>query len=338
MNIQEYHQLQAELSALVKLLDELPASRVIERLGFECRKKEIEDTLASQAPPSREPVHVRLTFRGRPVVGSHGVFAQFGAAAVNAFADAVSAIGVSQERPQSRPTRQRGAIPDRDDYRLLITGTALGSFGFELEEAPNDSEMLFAAESRVEPAIERAKAIIEASLGSDEKLADAISGVDPPALDRLCTFLKTILNQEAVCTLDFKDQVFRFASVEQVRQSLERLDHNNAREDERQIMGAFQGVLPKSRKFEFRIASTGEIINGKVGESISDASTINRILGQTTTIGVKIVLGKNGRSKKYVLLRFPTPPEQEQLPTMADDGTEPAARDTVPPGVRPGEE
>lgn len=334
MNIQEYHQLQAELSTLEELIGELPDSSVIDRMSLESRKKEVEGLLALQPAPSREPVCIRLTFRGRPVVGSHGVFAEFGAAAVNAFADAVSAIGASKEHSLGA----RGPIPNRDDYQLLITGTALGSFGFELEEAAKDDEMLFAKQSLVEPAIEQTKAIIEASVGSDDELADAISGVDPPALDRLCTFLKTILNQEAVCTLDFKDQVFRFASVEQVRQSLERLDHNNAREDERQIMGAFQGVLPKSRKFEFRIASTGETINGKVGENISDASTINHILGQTTTIGVKIVLGRNGRSKKYVLLRFPTPPEQEQLPTMADDGTGPAARDTVPPGVRPGEE
>lgn len=334
MNIQEYHQLQAELSALVKLLDELPASRVIERLGFECRKKEIEDTLASQAPPPREPVHVIVTFRGNPVMGSHGMFAEFGAAAIKTFVDAVSAIGVSQ----GHSLGTRGASSNRADYQLLITGTALGSFGFELEEAPKDSEMLFAEQSLVEPAIEQTKAIIEASVGSDDKLADAISGVDPPALEKLCTFLKTMLNEEAVCTLDFKDQAFRFANVEQVRRSVERLDQNNVQEDEQQIRGAFQGVLPISRKFEFMIASTGETINGKVGDSISDASTINHILDQTTTIGVKVTLNRNGRPKKYELLGFAVSPEQEQLPRMSDSSPERAMDDARPPVVGPGRE
>jgi hypothetical protein len=334
MNIREYHQLQAELSALVKLLNELPDSRVIERLGFEYQKEEIENALASQTLPPREPVHVTLTFRGNPVVGSHGVFAEFGAAAVKTFVDAISAIGASQ----GHSLGTRGANSNRADCQLLITGTALGSFGFELEEAAKDSEVLFAEPSLVEPAIEQTKAIIEASLGSDDELAAAISGVDPPALERLCTFLKTMLNEEAVCTLDFKDQAFRFSNVEQVRQSFERLNQNNVQEDEQQIRGAFQGVLPISRKFEFMIASTGETINGKVGRSISDASTINRILDRTTTIGVKVTLNGNRGAKKYELLRFAASPEQEQLPRMSDSSPEPAMDDARPPVVGPGRE
>lgn len=333
MNIQEYRQLQAERTALARLLDELPASSVIERMGLESRKKEVEGALASQPAPFREPVRAILTFRGKPIVGSHGVFAEFGAAAVNAFADAVSAIGASQIRPLGA----RGAIRSHDDYQLLITGTALGSFGFELEEAPKDNEVLFAEVSPVESAIEKAKAIMEASVGSDDELADAIFEVDPRALEALRAFLRTMVDQEAVCALDFKDQVFHFADVGQVRQSLDRLGQNNIHEDEKQIEGAFQGVLPKRRTFEFRIAATEEIISGKVGVGIPDASVINHILEQARTIRVHTTRVGNGRPR-YVLLKFPALPEQEQTPPMSDSGPELAADHPRPPVIETGKE
>lgn len=333
MNIQEYHQLQAEQTALEGLLAELPPSRVIERMGLEYRKKKIEDTLASQPTPFRESAHASLTFRGKPIVGSHGIFAEFGATVVNAFADAVSAIGVSQLRPLGT----RGAIPNRDDYQLLITGTALGSFGFELEEASGGNDMLFPELSPVERAMEKAKAIMEASLGSDDELADAVSDVDPRALEKLCAFLKPMVDQEAVCTLDFEDQVFRFDDVGQVRQSLDRLGQDNIHEGDELIEGAFQGVLPKRRTFEFKIAGTEAIINGKVGADIPDAGVINRILNRATTISVHTTSVGDGRPR-YVLLDLAALPEQEQTPTVSDSGPEPAVGDTRPPATRLGKE
>jgi hypothetical protein len=302
MNTQEYHRLQAEQTALASLLHELPTSSVIERLGLESQKEEIDEALASQVAPSREPAHARLTFRGKPIVGSHGVFAEFGAAVVNAFADAVSAIGSSQAGP---PLGARGAIRGHDDYQLLITGTALGSFGFELEEAPqnNDDELFAEPSSAVESAIEKAKAIMEASVGSDDELADAISELDPRALEALRAFLKTMVDQEAACTLDFKDRAFRFADAGQVRQSLNRLGQNNIDEENEQIDGTFQGVLPKRRAFEFKIAATEDIISGKVGATIRDASVINRFLDQPTTVSVHTTRVGHGRPR-YVLLEF----------------------------------
>ena len=118
----------------------------------------------------------------------------------------------------------RGVIPGRDDYQLLITGTALGSFGFELEEAPKN-DMLLPELSQVESAIAQAEEIMKASVGTDDELTDAISEVDPRALEALRIFLKTMVDQEAVCALEFKDKVFRFADVGQLRRSEGRLSH-----------------------------------------------------------------------------------------------------------------
>lgn len=299
MNLQEYRQLQAERTTLEKFLAQLAPSSVIERMSLEARKTKIEEALASQPAPSREPVRAKLTFRGKPIVGSHGMFAEFGAAAVNNFVGAVAAIGASQNGPLGA----RGTLPNRDDFRLLITGTALGSFGFELEEAPKDNTMLFPEVSLVEAAIEQTKAIMEATIGTDDELADAVSEADPRALETLRAFLKTLADQEAVCTLEFKDKPFRFADVGQVRLSEVRLSRDNIHEDHQQIEGFFQGVLPKWRTFEFRIESSQEVIRGKVGPDIPDASAINRILERITTIDVLERRVGSGRPR-YVLSRY----------------------------------
>jgi hypothetical protein len=234
------------------------------------------------------------------------MFAVFGAAAVNTFAEAVAAIGASQVRPLGA----RGALPNRDDYRLLITGTALGSFGFELEEAPKD-DMLFPEMSLLESAIEQTKSIMEATKGTDDELTEAVSESDPRALETLRAFLKTLADQEAVCTLEFKDKVFRFDDVGQVRRSEGRLSRDNIHEDKQQMEGVFQGVLPKRRTFEFRIASSQEIIVGKVGADIPDAGAINHILEQVTTIEVQATRVGNVRPR-YLLLKYGEPAGQEQ--------------------------
>jgi hypothetical protein len=62
----EYYQLQAERNAPEKLLAEVPVDHVIDRMGLESRKQEIDALLAAQSAPSREPVQAHLTFRGKP--------------------------------------------------------------------------------------------------------------------------------------------------------------------------------------------------------------------------------------------------------------------------------
>ena len=302
MNIHEYQHLQAERTELSRILEQIPEENVIDRMSFQSRLDAVNEMLASVPAGVREPVRAKLTFSGKPIVGSHGMFAEFGAAAVSTFAGAVAAIGASQNGPLG----SRGTLPNRDDFQLLITGTALGSFGFELEEAPKDNAMLFSELSLVDTAIEQTKAIMEATIGTDDDLADAVSEADPRALEALRAFLKTMADQEAVCTLEFKDKVFRFADVGQVRRSEGRLSQDNIHEDQQQIKGFFQGVLPKRRTFEFRIESSQEVIAGKVGSDIPDASAINHILEQLTTINVVATRVGSGRPR-YVLLRYTEP-------------------------------
>lgn len=298
MNIQERYQLLAEKTSLERMLASLPESSVIDRMSLEARKTEVEEALAAAPTPAREPVRARLTFRGKPIIGSHGMFAEFGAKAINAFADAVAAIGASQ----TTTLGTRGALPNREEYQLLITGTALGSFGFELEEAPG-GETLFPELSLVDRAIEQTRRIMEASLGSDDELTEAIADADPRAVEALRGFLQTLADQEAVCTLEFKEEVFRFADVGQVRRSEGRLRQDNIHEEEKSLSGHFLGVLPHRRTFEFQMADTQDIIAGKVGPDIENAGSINQVLGQDITVQVHTKRAGTGRPK-YTLLSY----------------------------------
>lgn len=311
MNIQERHQLLAEKTSLQRMLASLSESSVIDRMSLEARKAEVEEALAAEPAPSREPVRARLTFRGKPIIGSHGMFAEFGAKAINAFADAVAAIGASQ----TTALGTRGALPNREEYQLLITGTALGSFGFELEEAPKD-ETPFPEMSLVDRAIEQTLKIMEASLGTDDELTEAIAEADPRAVEALRGFLKTLSDQEAVCALEFKEEVFRFADVGQVRRSESRLRQDNIHEEDKSLSGRFLGVLPHRRTFEFQVMDSEEVITGKVGKDIEDAAGINHALEHPLTIQLHTKRAGTGRPK-YTLLSY-EPLEASQAEGQTD--------------------
>ncbi|MFH1115671.1 MAG: hypothetical protein V1792_17315 [Pseudomonadota bacterium] len=254
---------------------------------------------ALEALPAYQPTSAVLTFLGKPVVGNHGIFAEFAAAAVNKFAEAVAAFAASSIAPLG----DRGPIRDRENYQLLITGTALGSFGFELEEIQPQTPTPVEDLSIVGQAIVQIRGFLEATKGSDDDLADAAAETSPRSVSAIREFLQTVASHEAICALEHRDIVFRFDDVGQIRRSVERLSQDNLHEEEKWIEGSFQGVLPNRRTFEFRDTEAGEIISGKVGLDIEDAGTINHILEQPVRIQVMATRIGNGRPR-YVLLRF----------------------------------
>ncbi|MBP7410156.1 hypothetical protein [Methanoculleus sp. 10] len=299
MMTQEYRQIRSELATLEKMLTQLPKSSVIERMSLEARKEALEDALASQETGVHKPFRINLTFRGKPIVGNHGVFADFGGTAVREFADAVAAIGASQ----SEPLGSRGVIPKREEYQMLITGTATGSFGFVLEETSR-CYTLTQDKSLLELAVDKTMAILKASVGTDEELSEAVSEADPRALKALRDFLNTLSSQEAVCALESRGETFRFSDVGQVACSASRLSEDNIREEDMELRGQFLGVLPNRRTFEFHITDSAEIITGKVGAAIEDAGSINGHLNQPVTIKVHTKRVGVNNPPKYVLFSY----------------------------------
>jgi hypothetical protein len=299
MSRRDYLHLLGEKAALERMIAETPIEDVLDRGSLVARLEEIEQRIAEARPDAREPAHVRLTFRGRPVIGNHGIFAEFGTKAVSSFVESVAAMAASV----AGPLAAMGPIPHRDQHQMLITSTAPGSFGFELEEYR--AEQVTGDEtSAVAQALDRTQRLLQGTLGTDEELADSASEADSRAVDKVRAFLQTLADNEAVCTMQMGDAQVRFSDVGQVRTSLERLSRENLREEEAVLTGELQGVLPRGRVFEFKLADTGQVIRGKISPAIRDADALNREVHRATRIKVMVKRVGSGRPR-YVLLEPP---------------------------------
>lgn len=304
MNIEDRQQLLAEQTFLRRQLLEIPSGARLTRMSTEARLRKVDAQLAASTNDERAPARARLTFDGVPVIGSHGIFADFGMKAVSSFTDAVASVAASL----TSPLAAMGPIPNRDRNQLLITNTAVGSFGFELEEY-RAQQLPLEDESPVAIALERTQALLQSTLGNDEDLADIASETDPRALEKVRTFLKVLADHSAVCALQFGGRGVRFSDVGQVCRSLARLESDNLRESQEQLRGEFVGALPKSRTFEFKLAND-EIIRGKVSPLIQHVDAINMHLHQAVQIDVMLTQVGNGRPR-YLLTQMPQWPEEQ---------------------------
>ena len=125
MSIREYRFLLSEQAELERLLERTAPESVISRMSLQDRLTEVHEELEAHGEASsadRRPIAVRLTFRGKPVVGSHGIRADFGPDAVKSFAHAVELVGAAQHSELGT----RGVVPNRENYQLLITDTTRG--------------------------------------------------------------------------------------------------------------------------------------------------------------------------------------------------------------------
>lgn len=301
MNRTDRAHLYSEVGFLTRQLAELPATAWATRMSAESRLREVEAALAAHPVDEREPARVQLTFKGRPVVGTHGIAADFGAVSVQRFADAIAAMASSL----SAPLKASGPIPDRDLHQMIITGTALGSFGFELEEY-RAGQLSLDETSPVAVALDRTQHLLQGTLGTDEELAESAFEIDERALDKVRAFLKTLADADAVCAMVFGDTAVRFSDVSQVKQSLARLGRDNLRETEETLPGSLVGVLPKSRAFEFVREGSTEILRGKVGPAVEDIDALNGMLHQPMNLRVMVTRVGQGRPR-YLLLETPTP-------------------------------
>jgi hypothetical protein len=269
--INVYDSLVSEIHELERILSTFPAERVIDRMSFEARIESVREELA-QLPQQEERTSVRLTFRGKPVLESRGILADFGSRAATLFSDVFSMVMSDANRTLS----DCGPIPGKDAKPLLITGTAIGSFGFEFELPPKRSDLF----SNLDPsknAIQKIENLFRLTAeGSDDDIAEQVDDMQHRTIAKVHEFLNFLVQQEAWCGLEFSDQSFRFTDLEQIKKAENRLSDNNIKEGNESCKGEFQGILPKNRTFEFKLASQDNVIRGKIDHAIDEPDILNR--------------------------------------------------------------
>jgi hypothetical protein len=262
--------LESEILMLTQMLSEIPEDDVIDRFGLLNRLSSAKKKLGSI-----NPYHVvktaKITFNGSPVIGSHGIFADFASKATTIFSDAVCAFSASLQDGLAA----KGKIPNKAKNRLLITGTAVGSFGFEFELPQPDTSDLMPEDRTVESAIHTIQKLLKSSAnGDDEQVAEIIEDIEHRAVQKVSEFLEYLQQQQAWFGLEIDDSVFKFNDLAQVERAFNQLKDSNISESTTVMSGRFIGALPTSKTFEFEV-SQNNILKGKAKFSSEDVSRIN---------------------------------------------------------------
>ena len=289
MNVHEYRFLLSERATLRDLIDQAPPGSIITKMSFENRLRQVEDELQSYEGHSPSVVNARLTFRGKPVKGSRAIQADFGPEATRAFAEAVTEVG-------------HGWGGSYEDYSLLITGIARGSFGFEVEDA-SQMPPLEGQSTPVELAMKHIKDILKATTGTDDQLADTIADTDDNALRAIHRFLKTVGDSDAMCALELQGDKFSFRSADEVRSGAERLDQRNITVKDVDISGHLQGIMPKGRRAEFVVEETGDVITARVQASVAESMLTAEMLDKPLRISAR-ARRVGGSSPTYVITDY----------------------------------
>ena len=299
MRRQEYMDLLSERGAVKRMLAETPEEFVIDRASMQGRLDVVQRRI-DQAQVEREPATMQINFRGKPVVGTEGIVADFGAKALEQLDELVATLAASGEGT----LRERGPIPNRDRHQLLITATTRGSFGFELQEHVTEP-LASGEETATQRAMGKAHALLRGVAGTDEDLADAANEVEPRAIEKLRSFLQTMADAQAWCAATFGTLKADFPSLDHIKYGLERIKKENLPETETELEGRLLGVLPKDRRFEFEMAKDGKVIKGKVPADFDEIDRLNGLLYKP--IRIKVLETRVGKGQvRYRLLEAPT--------------------------------
>lgn len=307
MRTHEEHQSAAsELREVESLLEGLSQNRLLERMSLERRAENLRAEIG-EVEPARLRKRLKLTFRGRPVVGSEGFYSDFASKATGKLTESVQAISAGIHRQLN----YMGPIPGATDARLLITGTARGSFGFEFE-VPESEQMDIQlsgepvelnGQNQTEMAIDTLRRLLETASqpDNDDALAEIIDEVHPRSVKKVKEFLDVLHDSGALCAMEFGGQKFRLNNAGQLERSRERLDDSNIHEERQVFDGEIQGVLPKSRTFEFKVAGQDLVIRAKISNAIDDPDVLNRAyLYKPSKVTLHITQVGQGRPR-YVL-------------------------------------
>jgi len=130
----------AQRAVVAAQLERLRPEQRLMRINLEGRLRLLDEEIAAHGAREGDERRARivLTFGGKPVAEEAGAIeATFGAEALQTWQRLVSTTAATRDGRRLGP---RGPVPDADSYRLFITGTAPGSFSFELEDIASTTD------------------------------------------------------------------------------------------------------------------------------------------------------------------------------------------------------
>lgn len=311
MSRREFQFLQSEVATLEGLLADLSQDRVIERLGLERRLEDAKQQLARVSTQPRA-FSLPITFRGDPVEGSRSIDACFATKALRAFVEATDTVAASLTTVDLKGI---GPLPGASERSLRIVDTVLGSFGFELELPPPQTAYAETQHDLLDPligsdhhdpyvdAITTTFNLISQSASMDESaITDLVADIHPRAAAKVRAFAKVLSDYHALFAAEFEGRQIRLDRHEQVQHVMEFLDGKYINETVQALSATIQGILPKARVFEARLAD-GEVIKGKIDRSLPDVQAFKALVeNKTMVFRFRVVSVRANR--RYVLMGY----------------------------------
>lgn len=300
--IDERTMLASEIAELKRLIENTPKRRFLEIMSFESRLEAVQeryDSLPADTTPKPPPVV--LTFKGAPVDGNHGITARFGAEVLTKFGNIFASIAASSDAE----LQSMGPIPKRQQNQLMITGTAIGSFGFQLElPSPEEEEQLqLETEEERLDIIPIVETILRAAAeGTDDEVTEALSNIQQRSIKYVGEFLEALSRNKATCGLSFGKRHFEFRDIQQVEAAAKRFEQENIVTEMREFEGTFNGILPSRRTFEFHPTS-GEksIIYGKIEPEIERSKDLQTWLDKPVIVRFEELIVGEGKPSYRLL-------------------------------------
>ncbi len=264
----------ADLAAVEALLgDRTPEEDPVGYMQFSSRVRDLTLRLQDIGDGPSTSAEVGLFFGGRPVVGSYGIQAEFGAKAVVEFQALVSSAFAAAEGPLGA----RGPVPQRDRTQLMLTDIARGSFGFILQQS--DDPQLF--ESPMKAVLSSAIDLIFRVASPDQETFESITeDVDSRVLGSLRSFFKIL--DEAGATLRIVEDRREFTlHRDEIGLARERTEDAIYDENEGGFTGAIY-VLPVGRRFELHPDGGSDALKGVIAPDC---------LAQLTGGGTEVIPG-----------------------------------------------
>lgn len=304
--------LEAQRAFVQERLDRLDPEKRLLRINLESRLRRLDEEIAaletSEALDRR--AKATLVFGGKPVAGVGAIEATFGADALKAFQRLVSTTASTLD---GRELGARGRIPDEKSYRLFVTGTFPGSFGFELEEIVSEPEQ---DPGVLRGAVDEASRLLQAMQMEEETYADAVAQSNPRVMNALASFLGLMESRGATLVLAAGERECRFETPEVVAAAAERARKTNITESEERLTGVLTGVFAMGRQFEFRIEPSGEVVRGRIAYDITEPASLKPYLWARCVAHVWIVtVERSGKQHHtYYLTRVDPLPGDETEP------------------------